>query len=231
MKKIGILGGMSWESSMIYYRIMNETTKERCGKTHSANCLMYSFDFFEIEQLQHDDKWDQLTRCMIDEAQNLKRGGAEFIVIATNTMHLMAEAIEAATKLKVLHIAEATGKAIKKQDLQKVLLLGTKFTMNSTFYADILAPMGIEIITPDDEDQNTIHEIIYNKLILGIFDEPSRKIYADIIEKMALRGAEGVILGCTEIPLLITAKDVSIPVFDTTTLHAVAAIDFALSED
>lgn len=228
MKKIGILGGMSWESSMEYYRIMNETTKELLGNTHSANCLMYSFDFDLVEQLQRQGKWEALTDLMVEEAQNLKKAGAQFIVIATNTMHLMASDIESATGLKVLHIAEATGNEILKRDLKKVLLLGTKFTMEGTFYKNILEAMGIEVVIPDQADRQIIHDVIYNELILGDVLDKSRDAYVSIIEKMAEQGAEGVILGCTEIPLLIKDKDVSIDVLDTTQLHSKAAVAFAL---
>ncbi|MCH4887027.1 aspartate/glutamate racemase family protein [Acidaminobacter sp. JC074] len=228
MKKIGVLGGMSWESSLEYYRIMNEEVKDQLGKTHSANFLMYSFDFHQVEVLQHENKWDELTDLMVDEAKNLKAAGADFIVIATNTMHLMAPAIEKETGLKVLHIAEATGQEIIKRGLKKVLLLGTKFTMEGAFYRDILEAMGIEVMIPDEEDRQRVHDIIYHELILGDIKTGSKKAYVDIIEKMALKGASGVILGCTEIPLLIQEGDVSIDVLDTTFIHAKAAVKNAI---
>ena len=228
MKKIGVLGGMSWESSLEYYRIMNETVKKELGQKHSANCLMYSFDFHDVEVLQRQNKWDELTKLMVDEAMNLKNAGAEFIVIATNTMHLMAPAIEKATGLKVLHIAKATGNEIIRRGLKKILLLGTKFTMEGTFYRDILTSMGIETLIPNDFDREIIHDIIYHELILGDINESSKNTYIKIIEKMALEGAEGVILGCTEIPLLIHEGDVSIDVLDTTAIHAIAAVTEAI---
>lgn len=228
MKKIGILGGMSWESSMEYYRIMNETTKEKLGKTHSANCLMYSFDFHEVERLQHAGDWEALTTLMVKEATNLKQAGADFIVIATNTMHLMAPDIEKATGLKVLHIAEATGKEILKRGLKTILLLGTKFTMEGTFYRETLEDMGIEVLIPDTDDRQVVHDVIYNELILGDLRDDSRESYKRIIEKMATKGAEGVILGCTEIPLLIKDEDVSIHVLDTSFIHSTAAVAFAI---
>jgi len=228
MKKIGIIGGMSWESSLEYYRLMNETVKKKLGQTHSANCLMYSFDFHEVEILQHQDKWDELTKLMVDEAMNLKNAGAEFIVIATNTMHLMASDIEKETGLKVLHIAKATGDEIIKRGLKKILLLGTKFTMEGTFYKDILTSMDIEVIIPDEHDREIIHNTIYHELILGNINKSSKNAYIEIIEKMALEGAEGVILGCTEIPLLIHKGDVSIDVLDTTAIHAIAAVTEAI---
>ncbi len=230
MKRIGILGGMSWESSQEYYRVMNQTVKDRLGQTHSANCLLYSFDFHQVEQLQHLGKWDDLTKLMVEEAKNLKKAGADFIVIATNTMHLMAPAIEKETGLKVLHIAEATGQDILQRDLSKVLLLGTKFTMEGTFYRQTLEAMGIEVMIPDPTDRQVVHDVIYNELILGTLDERSKQAYIDIIEKAARQGAQGVVLGCTEIPLLIQGGDVSIEVLDTTQIHSVAAVAYALEK-
>lgn len=229
MKTIGMIGGMSWESSLEYYRILNEQVKEELGGTHSCQCLMYSFDFEQVEKLQHDGRWDELTNRMVAEAENLKKAGADFIVICTNTMHRMAPDIEGATGLKVLHIAEATGKAIVDKDLKKVALLGTEFTMTGDFYHKKLREnFGIEVMIPGQRDRREIHRIIYEELILGQLKEDSREIYKKIIEKLALEGAEGVILGCTEIPLLIQEGDVSIPVFDTTELHAKAAVMYAL---
>jgi len=228
MKKIGILGGMSWESSLEYYRIMNESVKETLGGTHSANCLMYSFDFEEVERLQHEGRWEELTALMVDEAKNLQAAGADFIVIATNTMHLMAPDIEKATGLQVLHIADAAGDEILARDVSKVLLLGTKFTMEGDFYRDRLEAKGIEVLIPEEKDRQIIHDIIYGELILGDIKETSRQAYVSIIEKLATQGAQGVVLGCTEIPLLIRDEDVSIEVFDTTTLHAKAAVAYSI---
>src|SRR5690554_3331172 len=229
MKKMGLLGGMSWESSLEYYRIMNETVKEKLGGSHSANCLMYSFDFQEIEDLQHRGEWEKLKRLMIDEAKNLKKAGAESIVICTNTMHLMAPDIESGTGLKVIHIAEATGDEILKRGVKKVLLLGTKFTMEGTFYREKLEEKGIEVIIPTESDRQVVHDIIYNELILGDFNSESRRKYVEIINKAAAIGVTGVVLGCTEIPLLIKDKDVDIEVFDTTEIHAKAAIEHAIN--
>lgn len=228
MKKMGLLGGMSWESSLEYYRIMNETVKEKLGGSHSANCLMYSFDFQEIEDLQHRGEWEKLKRLMIDEAKNLKKAGAESIVICTNTMHLMAPDIEVGTGLKVIHIAEATGDEILKRSIKKVLLLGTKFTMEGTFYREKLEERGIEVIIPAESDRQVVHDIIYNELILGELNPQSRRKYVEIINRAADIGVTGVVLGCTEIPLLIKDKDVDIEVFDTTEIHARAAVDFAI---
>ena len=229
MKTIGLIGGMSWESSLEYYRIVNETVKEKLGGLHSCKCLMYSVDFGVIEALQHQNKWDELTKLMIEAAQNLKHGGADFIVICTNTMHKMAPEIETATGLNVLHIADFTGAAISKDQIQKVGLLGTRFTMEGDFYKKRLKDnYDIEVIIPEDADRQIIHDIIYNELCLGIIKDDSRQKYIDIINKLCANGAEGIILGCTEIPLLIKQSDVLIPVYDTTKIHAESAVEFAL---
>lgn len=231
MKTIGLLGGMSWESSLEYYRIINEEVKLKLGGSHSAKCIMFSFDFYDVEALQHKVEWDALTKEMVTQATNLKHAGAEFIVICTNTMHLMAPNIEQETGLKVLHIADATGKSIKLKGLKMVALLGTKFTMEGDFYKDILKENhGIEVIIPTEMDRQIIHDIIYEELVVGIINPESKLKYAEIIEKLAYNGAEGVILGCTEIPLLIKQQDVSIPVFDTTDIHSKAAVKFALED-
>ena len=229
MKTIGLIGGMSWESSLEYYRIVNETVKEKLGGLHSCKCLMYSVDFGVIEALQHQNKWDELTKLMIEAAQNLKHGGADFIVLCTNTMHKMAPEIETATGLNILHIADVTGAAISKDQIQKVGLLGTRFTMEGDFYKKRLKDnYDIEVIIPEDADRQIIHDIIYNELCLGIIKDDSRQKYIDIINKLCANGAEGIILGCTEIPLLIKQSDVLIPVYDTTKIHAESAVDFAL---
>jgi aspartate racemase len=229
MKKIGLIGGMSWESSLEYYRILNEITKERLGDTHSARCILFSFDFWEIEQMQHRGEWEKLTDRMVEEAINLKNAGAEFIVICTNTMHIMANEIEEKTELKVLHIAKVTGEAVAEKQLNKVALLGTDFTMTGTFYRDILSENNnIEVIIPDENDRKIIHDTIYNELIFGTINPDSKKAYIEIINKLEENGAEGIILGCTEIPLLIKQEDVNIPVFDTTFIHAKSAVDFAI---
>jgi len=228
MKRIGLIGGMSWESSLEYYRIINEEVKKALGKSHSANCIMYSYDFQEVEELQHRGKWDELTKSMVNEATNLKKAGADFIVICTNTMHMMVKDIESKTSLNVVHIAEATAEEINKKGLKKVLLLGTNFTMEGDFYKDKLINKGIETVIPEKEDRMIIHNIIYNELVRGIISNESKKKYLSIIDKMKTQGIEGVILGCTEIPLLIKQKDLDISVFDTTTIHAKAVVQFAL---
>ena len=230
MKKIGLLGGMSWESSLEYYKLMNELVKSKLGGSHSVKCLLHSFDFHEIEELQHSGKWEELTSLLVKEAENLKKAGAECIVICTNTMHLMAPDIEASTGLKVIHIAEVTGDEIIKRKVNKVLLLGTKFTMESSFYKERLENKGIEVIIPNELDRQIIHDIIYNELILGLIKEESKESYIKIINKMIEEGIEGVVLGCTEIPMLIKQGDVPVEVFDTTEIHSRAAVDFATQD-
>ena len=229
MKTIGLIGGMSWESSLEYYRIINETVKEKLGKLHSAKSLMFSVDFDEIQHLQHIGDWNTLTKIMVDAADRLEKGGADFIVICTNTMHRMVNDIEKNVKIPVIHIADATAKKIKEGKIKKVGLLGTKFTMEQDFYKGRLATNhGIDVIIPNDDERNTVHSIIYNELCQGQIKQLSKEQYIKIIEKLKSNGAEGVILGCTEIPLLIKQEDVSIPIFDTTKIHAGMAVDYAL---
>lgn len=229
MKTIGLIGGMSWESSLEYYRIINEGVKERLGGLHSAKCLMYSVEFAEIERLQHQNRWEELTEIMVDAAKRLKNGGADFIIICTNTMHKMVSDIENSVGTKVLHIAEAAGKRVVEKGIQKVGLLGTKFTMEGDFYKKILQDKyGIEVIIPAENEREIVHNVIYNELCKGEIKESSKAKYQEIISNLAAHGAEGVVLGCTEIPLLIKKGDVEIEVFDTTTIHAMAAVEFAL---
>jgi len=228
MKRIGLIGGMSWESSQDYYRIINEEVKAQLEGSHSADCIMYSFDFQLIEDLQHNGEWEKLTQIMVDEANNLKKAGAEFIVICTNTMHIMAKDIEEKTNLKVLHIAQATASAIKEKQLKKVLLLGTKFTMEGTFYKDILNENDIEVIIPNDEDREFIHQVIYTELVRGIVKAESKQKYLSIINSLKEKGIEGVVLGCTEIPMLVKQEDLDIPVLNTTEIHSKAAAKFSL---
>lgn len=231
MKTIGLLGGMSWESSIEYYRIINETVKKRLGGLHSAQCLMYSVDFAEIEALQHADEWEALTNLMIEGMQRLARGGADCLVICTNTMHRMAPEIQAAIDLPLLHIADATARAIKTLGLHTVGLLGTRFTMEGNFYRGKLTQDHcLQVLIPDEQDRETVHQIIYSELVQGQIREDSRRAFQDVIVRLQSRGAQGVILGCTEIPLLIRQPDVSIPIFDTTRIHAEAAVDWALSQ-
>lgn len=230
MKKIGLIGGMSWESSLEYYKIINETIKLKLGGLHSAECLMYSVDFQEIESLQHQNKWEELTNIMVDIAQKLKNADANFIIICTNTMHKMASDIESRVGIKVLHIAEVTGEKIVQKGIKKVGLLGTKFTMEGDFYKKILKEkFNIDVIIPNEDHREMVHEVIYEELCKGIINEVSKEKYKKVIESLALKGAEGIVLGCTEIPLLIKQEDVDIPIFDTTTIHAISAVEFALN--
>lgn len=231
MKTIGLLGGMSWESSLEYYRIINGTVKERLGGLHSAQSLMYSFDFAEIEALQMAGQWDVATQRMIEAGQQLERGGADFIVICTNTMHKMANAMQAEINIPILHIATPTAEKIKAQNIQRIGLLGTRFTMEEDFYKNVLIEQGLEVIIPEASERAEVNRIIYEELVLGIINDGSRRTYQAIIANLQTADAQGVILGCTEIGLLIREKDSIIPTFDTTTLHAIAAVDYALQEN
>ena len=232
MKIIGLLGGMSWESSLEYYRIINQTVKERLGRLHSAKCILYSVDFEEIEKLQNDGKWDELTRIMVESAQNIEKAGAEMILICTNTMHKMANEVQDALQIPLLHIADAAAEKVKEKNLKKVGLLGTKYTMEQDFYKGrIKEKYNIDVIIPDIEQREDIHNVIYNELCVGQIKEESREKYKQIIKNLAQQGAEGIILGCTEIPLLIKQKDFAIPIFDTTQIHCLAAVDYALNNE
>ena len=230
MKTIGLLGGMSWESSSEYYRILNETVKARLGGFHSADCLMVSVDFAEVESLQHQDKWDELTEMMVAAAKRIEAGGAEILLICTNTMHKMAPEMQAAIQIPLLHIADAAGEAIQAQGLQTVALLGTKFTMEGDFYRQRLhEKFGLDVLIPDAADREIVHNTIYGELVKGVLNPESRQAFLKIIAKLQAQGAQGVVLGCTEIPLLIKQADVAIPVFDTTRIHAEAAAAWALA--
>ena len=229
MKTIGMIGGMSWESSIEYYRIINELVKARLGDLHSADCLMYSVDFAEIEVLQQAGDWDQLTQDMISAAQRLERGGAACVVICTNTMHKMAEEVQSAIPIPLLHIADAAGAAIQAKGLTTVGLLGTRFTMEGDFYRGRLAEkFGLRVLIPEEADRSTVHRVIYNELVKGEIREESRQAFLSVIERLQGQGAQGIVLGCTEIPLLVRQSDVAIPIFNTTQLHAEAAVDWAL---
>jgi len=231
MKTIGLIGGMSWESSSVYYNIINETVKERLGGLHSAKCILYSVDFEEIASLQHQGEWEELTKLMINFAQQLEGAGADFIVICTNTMHKMAEEVQDNIHIPLLHIADATAEKIIEQGLRKPGLLGTKFTMEEDFYKQRLKKKySINVIIPSYADREIIDSVIYNELCLGIIKQSSKEKFKEIIKKLISIGADGLILGCTEIPLLISQKDVEVPLFDTTTIHSKAAVAFALNE-
>ena len=230
MRMIGLIGGMSWESSAEYYRILNEGVRDRKGPTASARCLLWSFDFAEIEALQHEGDWEGLSARMIDAARRLESAGADMLLICTNTMHRMAPAVQAAVELPLLHIADPTARAIKSAGHRKVGLLGTAFTMEHDFYKGRLSDMhGLEVIVPDDEDRATVHRIIYDELVAGTVTQESRDAYRAVIARLVDSGAEAIILGCTEIMLLVRPEDSAVPIFDTTALHAEAAIELALA--
>lgn len=231
MKTIGLLGGMSWESSAEYYRMINEQVRERLGGTHSARSIMLSVDFAEIEALQHQGRWDELAENMCTAACQLEQGGAQCIVICTNTMHRMAEQVQNSITIPLLHIADATAKQVCSQKLQKVGLLGTEFTIKQDFYKGRLTEkFGLEVLIPDDKDCQTVNKIIYEELVSGIIREESRQQYRQIIRRLADKGAQAIILGCTEIMLLVSQDDSPVPVFDTTAIHATAAVDWALTD-
>ncbi|MDX8362580.1 aspartate/glutamate racemase family protein [Cytobacillus sp. IB215316] len=232
MKTIGLLGGMSWESSSIYYKLINERVKEKLGKHHSAKSLMYSVDFQHIKDLQFAGKWDEATVELINAAKCIEKGGADFLLICTNTMHKMAEDIQTAITMPVLHIADMTGEAIKQCGITKIGLLATKFTMEQEFYKGRLQSNdNIEVIVPNERERNIIHDVIYNELCLGKVRDESKRQYVEIIDKLIEQGAEGIILGCTEITMLIKEQDISVPVFDTTKIHAIKAADYAMNEE
>ncbi len=229
MKTIGLIGGMSWESSIVYYELINKKVRELLGGNHSCKSIMDTVDFDQIVKYQHEDKWNELDQIMVDSAKRLERAGADIIVLCTNTMHLCTPAIKANISIPFLHIAEATGMEIISKGIKKIALLGTKFTMEKEFYKETLSKQfGIEVLIPTDFEREQIHQIIYGELIQGEIKDESREVYKTIIGNLKERGAEGVILGCTEIPLLISDSDVNIPTFDTTTLHAVKAVEWAL---
>jgi aspartate racemase len=227
---IGLIGGMSWESSAEYYRIINQTVRNRLGGLRSARCLMWSFDFGEIEALQHAGRWNEATELMIQAAQCLERGGANFFLICTNTMHLMADQVQLAVRIPLLHIADPTAERIKAQGIRRVGLLGTAFTMEQDFYKGRLQHgFGLDVMTPDADDRATVHRIIYDELVQGRVEPASRDAYETVIGRLVEKGAEAVILGCTEIMLLVKPENSPVPLFDTTSIHAVAAVDRALS--
>lgn len=228
-KVIGLIGGMSWESSAEYYRIINREMQKRLGGVHSARTLMWSVDFGEIERLQQDGEWDRLAELMQDAALRLERGGADVIVLCTNTMHRLADAITSAVRIPLLHIADPTAGRIKAAGFTRVGLLGTAFTMEQDFYKGRLQSRhGLDVIVPETDDRRIVHEIIYSELVKGQVREESRAAYRGIIARLVERGAQGIILGCTEIMLLVSDADSAVPLFDTTTIHALSAVDHAL---
>jgi aspartate racemase len=231
MKTIGLIGGMSWESSAEYYRIINETVKAKLGGLHSAKSVMVSVDFAEIERLQQLGKWPEAGQAMIAAARSLEKAGADFVVLCTNTMHKSADEIQANIGIPFLHIADATARRIKSFGIRKVGLLGTRFTMEEDFYKGRLAQkFGLEVIIPGIEDREIVHRVIYDELVVGEIRTESKARYLDVIRRLAEAGAEGIILGCTEIGSLIHEEDCSEPLFDTTKIHATAAVEWALGE-
>ncbi|WP_079515148.1 aspartate/glutamate racemase family protein [Rossellomorea marisflavi] len=232
MKTIGLLGGMSWESSSEYYRLINQGINRKLGGHHSAKSIMVSVDFEEVKHYQHIGEWDKATGLMIKGAQQVERGGADFLLICTNTMHKMADDVQKAIGIPLIHIADATARTIKEAGLTKIGLLGTAFTMEEEFYKGRLSSRhGLEVVVPEQDDRQLVHDIIYRELCLGKIVAESRRDYQQVIEKLIDKGCQGVILGCTEISLLIKHEDVAVPLFDTTALHAEAAVAYALEED
>ena len=229
MKTIGMIGGMSWESSIEYYRIVNEKVKERLGGLHSAKSVMVSVDFAEIEKLQHAGHWQEATRAMQQAARQVEAGGADFVIICTNTMHKMADEVQGCLNIPLLHIADATAQVIKTAGLHKIGLLGTRFTMEEDFYRGRLVEKHeLEIIIPDPIDREKVHRVIYDELVLGQINPASRLAYKRVIDNLVANGAEGIILGCTEIGMLVKEADSPVTLFDTTRLHAEAAVSWAL---
>ena len=228
MKTIGLIGGMSWESTASYYKIINETIKEILGGLHSAKILLYSVDFYEIEKCQAEGNWEKSAEILGNIAIKLEKAGADFIVICTNTMHKVADNIQQKINIPIIHIATSTAEELIKNNIKKVALLGTKYTMTQDFYKEKLIKAGIDVIIPDNDDIEVVNNIIYNELCLGIINKKSKEIYINIIDNLCKKGAQGVILGCTEIGLLVDNNDLNIPVFDTTYIHAKKASFLAI---
>jgi aspartate racemase len=230
MKTIGLIGGMSWESSAEYYRMINEAVRRRLGGFHSARCLMSSVDFAEIEELQRTGRWEDAGDRLADAARRLERGGAELLVLCTNTMHRVADEVAAATEIPFLHIADPTAEAIKARGITSVGLLATRYTMEQDFYRDRLSQRhGLEVLVPDEPGRTVVHDVIYEELVHGRVEERSRAAYRDVMTRLVERGAEAIILGCTEIELLVREADATVPLFDTTRIHAERAVELALA--
>jgi len=229
MKTIGLIGGMSWESSIEYYRIINQVVQKKLGGVHSAKIVLISLDFAEIEDLQNSGDWEEATRIMVEAARRVEKGGADLILICTNTMHLMAEEVQEKINIPLLHIADATAQAVKQKELNTIGLLGTRFTMEKEFYRGRLETHHqLMVLIPDQEQREKVHQVIYEELVQGIIDDDSLKIYQEVIDSLVERGAQGIVLGCTEIGLLVKPEDVQVPVFDTMEIHALAAVEAAL---
>jgi aspartate racemase len=228
MKTIGLLGGMSWESTQTYYRLINEGVKNRLGGLHSAKLVLFSVDFAEIEALQHKGDWPATADILAGAALSVQKAGADFLVIGTNTMHKVAPEIEQAIGIPLLHIADATAQVLKKDGVTRVGLLGTRFTMEQAFYRERLEAAGIDVLTPDESQRDEVHRVIYEELCQGEIKPDSRHTYLDIVSSLSGRGAQAVILGCTEIGLLIRQADTEVPLYDTTEIHAARAVELAL---
>jgi len=228
MKTIGLIGGITPQSTVLYYQILNDLANKEFGGNHSCKTIIHSLDFGEISKLQSQDNWVTLDEIMQSAGKSLENAGADLIIICANTMHLSIDAIRSVVSIPVIHIAEATAQKIKEQQIRKVALLGTKYTMEKDFFKDILLSNGIEVVVPNLDEREIIHDVIYSELAKGILNNASKQIYLQIIDKLIANGVKGVILGCTEIPLLIQQEDVSVPVFDTTMIHANAAFNSAL---
>lgn len=228
MKTIGLIGGMSWESSLEYYRIINEEVKNKLGGLHSAKCLLYSVDFEEIERYQAEGNWESAGKLLGNVARSLEQAGAEIIVICTNTMHKVVGYIEEKVSLPILHIADATAMQIRNLEMSKVGLLGTKYTMEQDFYKSRIESYGIKVLMPNQEDRNIINKVIYEELCLGKIRHSSRNYYKKVIKNLVDNGAEGIILGCTEIGLLVKPEDSDVPLFDTTVIYAIESVNKAI---
>lgn len=230
MKIIGLIGGMSWESSAEYYRIINEEVKKRLGGLHSAKCVLYSVDFEEIERFQTQDEWENAGEKLGEAASSLEKAGAEFILICTNTMHKVVDAIQSKIEIPILHIADATAEQINKQEITNIGLLGTRYTMEQEFYKSRIESKGINVIVPDMEEREIVNKIIFDELCLGKIHQESRDYYKSVIQNLIVSGAQGIILGCTEIGLLIKPDDSKVPLFDTTYIHALEAVNLSLKK-
>ena len=230
LKTIGLIGGMSWESTVTYYKIINETVKEKLGGLHSAKCILYSVDFQEIEECQANGNWEKSGEILGEAAYNLEKAGADFIVICTNTMHKVVNQIKEKISIPILHIAEMTAEKILEKGLKNIALLGTKYTMEQDFYKSKLIEKGINVIIPDKNDIEIINEVIYDELCLGTINSNSKKKFLEIVDKLRSKGAEGIILGCTEIGLLIKNADTDIPLFDTAIIHAEQAAMYSIKD-
>lgn len=231
MRTIGLIGGMSWESTAAYYRLLNTEAQRRLGSLHSARLVIHSFDFARIEAMQSAGEWDQLGCVLAAAARGLEAAGAELVLICANTMHLVADAVAAAVSVPLLHIADATGAAVRARGMETVGLMGTTYTMEMPFYSERLETrFGLKVLVPGEEERNRINHIIYDELVRGVFSDASRAVLLEVIDGLRTRGGEGVLLACTELPLLVRAEHTDVPLFDTMELHATGALDWALAQ-